>query len=80
MPHSTTSQSKTFPSKRCKMFGVFHVGASVFGGKWRMLKAAFDDRKEAEAYAEKLNDDNAVMTAMIEEIVSIMPAWNPDKQ
>lgn len=68
------AKSKMFSSVKTTLWGVFFVGDAW--GKFRSLKAAFDEKKTAEAWAKKWSEENFCCTMMVEEIKVTIPAWD----
>ena len=60
-----------YASVKTTMWGVFYVGNAW--GMFRSLKAAFDEKKEAEAWAKKWSEENFACTMMVEEIKVTIP-------
>lgn len=63
-----------YASVKTTMWGVFFVGNAW--GMFRSLKAAFDEKKEAEAWAKKWSEENFACTMMVEEIKVTIPKWD----
>lgn len=65
---------KMFNSVKTDLWGVFYVGNAW--GMFRSLKAAFAEKKDAEAWAKKWSEENFCCTMMVEEIKVTIPAWD----
>ena len=63
-----------YASVKTTMWGVFFVGNAW--GMFRSLKAAFDEKDEAEAWAKKWSEENFACTMMVEEIKVTIPKWD----
>ncbi len=53
-----------YSSVKTTMWGAFFVGK--YGSTFRSLKAAFDEKEAAEAWAKQYSKDNFGITMMIE--------------
>ena len=63
-----------YASVKTTLWGVFFVGNAW--GVFRSLKAAFDEKEAAEAWAKKWSEENFGSTMMVEEIKVTIPAWD----
>lgn len=63
-----------YASVKTTMWGVFYVGNAW--GIFRSLKAAFDEKEAAEAWAKKYSEENFGCTMMVEEIKVTIPKWD----
>ena len=63
-----------YASVKTTLWGVFYVGNAW--GIFRSLKAAFDEKKDAEAWAKKWSEENFGSTMMVEEIKVTIPKWD----
>lgn len=63
-----------YSSVKTTMWGAFFVGK--YGSVFRSLKAAFDEKEAAEAWAKQYSKDNFGITMMVEEIKVTIPSWD----
>ena len=63
-----------YASVKTTMWGVFFVGNAW--GMFRSLKAAFDEKKDADAWAKKWCEENFACRMMVEEIKVTIPKWD----
>lgn len=66
--------AKHYASVKTTLWGVFFVGNAW--GMFRVLKAAFAEKKEAEAWAKKFSEENFCCTMMVEEVTVTIPKWD----
>ena len=64
-----------YASVKSALWGVFLVG-QAWGTTFRSLKAAFDDKDTAEAWAKQWSEDNFGCTMMVEEVAVTIPKWD----
>jgi len=68
------AKTKMFRSVKTTMWGVFYVGRAW--GLFRSLKAAFAEKKDADAWAKNFSEENFNCDMMVEEIKVTIPAWD----
>ena len=64
-----------YASVKMELWGVFFVG-KYGDSAFRSLKAAFDEKETAEAWAKQYSKDNFGITMMVEEIKVTIPKWD----
>lgn len=65
---------KKYSSVRTELWGVFYVGDAW--GVFRTLKAAFDEKTDAAAWAKQYSAAHYGCTMMVEEIKVVVPSWD----
>jgi len=63
-----------YASVKSTLWGAFFVGNAW--GPFRSLKAAFDKKEEAEAWAKKYSANNFGCKMMVEELKVTIPRWD----
>jgi len=63
-----------YSSVKSTLWGVFFVGNAW--GVFRSLKAAFEEKEAADAWAKKYSEENFGCTMMVEELKVTIPAWD----
>ena len=66
------AKTNKFHTLNTTMYGVFYIG-HIYDG-FRYLKAAFQDKNEAEEWAKNYSEENFNCDMMVEEINVTIPA------